>query len=214
MVTLRPVGACAGYNPATSLVAATLGGFTLNGDAASMTVGPDGFYQFLFTPAAPASCTFSLAVAPPASFTFVSQLIAPAAGPFVPGGTPGSSVFVQPQAAAPGGAVGPATTYYLTFTAGSGSANILHNHLPVDPAEPAGLTLAKTGDRQIAEVGDSVRYSITVQRTSGALPRQVSVVDRLPPGFTYIKGTALVGGVPIADPTGAVLALFAGELED
>ena len=203
VVTLQPSGACAGFDPATSLVAATLGGYTVNGTAISTTVGPDGFYQFLFAPAAPASCTYTLVVTPPPAYTFVSRLIAPTNGPLVPGGAPGSSVFVQPQAGAPSGAVGPATTYYLSFTSGSGSANLLHNHLPVDLAEPAGLNLAKTGDRQIAEVGDSVRYTITVQRSSGALPRQLTVVDRLPAGFTFIKGTALVGGVPIAEPAGA-----------
>ena len=203
VVTLTPVGACAGYTPATSLVGATLGGYTINGSAASMNVGVDGFYQFLFAPTAPASCTFSLSVAPPATYTFVSKLIVPATGTYAPGGAPGSSVLVQPQAGAPTAPVGPGTTYYLTFTAGSGSANILHNHLPLDPAEPAGLTLAKTGDRQIAEIGDTVRYTITVQRTSGPVPRQITVVDRLPAGFTFVRGTAVVGGVPVADPTGA-----------
>ncbi|MEO8523607.1 MAG: SdrD B-like domain-containing protein [Caldimonas sp.] len=202
IVTLAPVGTCAGWNPATGLVAETLGGFTVNGDAVSMTVGTDGFYQFLFSPAAPASCTFSLAVAPPTGYRFVSLLIPPTAGPFAPPGGPGATAPVQPQAGAPTGPVGPATTYYLTVTGGSTTANIINNHLPLDPDAPTGLSLSKTGDKTLAEVGDSVRYTITVQRSSGPVPRQVTVVDRLPAGFTFIAGTAVVNGVSVADPFG------------
>lgn len=202
VVTLQPVGTCAGYDPATSLVGVTLGGYTLNGSAVSMTVGADGFYQFLFAPAAPPSCTFQLAVTPPASYTFVSTVIPPSQGPYAPGGAPGSVVQVQPNAGAPTGPVGPATTYYLELVTGSASANIVHNHIPLDPAAPTGLSLSKTGDRQIVEVGDSVRYTITVQRTSGPVPRQVTVIDRLPAGFTFIDGTAMVNGTSVADPGG------------
>ncbi len=202
VVTLQPVGTCAGWNPATSLVGTTLGGYTTNGTAVSMTVGADGFYQFLFAPAAPPSCTFQLVVTPPAAYTFVSTLIPPAQGPFTPGGAPGSVVAVQPNGTAPTGPVGPATTYYLELVSGSGSASIIHNHIPLDPATPTGLTLSKTGDRHIVEVGDSVRYTITVQRTSGPVPRQVTVVDRLPAGFTFIDGTAVVNGASVADPAG------------
>ena len=202
IVTLAPVGVCAGWNPATGLVAATLGGYSVVGTAVSMTVGNDGFYQFLFAPAAPASCTFSLTVTPPPTYTFVSVLIPPTTGPLVAAGAPGSTTLVQPQAAAPTGAVGPATTYYLTLVAGSGTANIIHNHLPLDPASPTGLSLAKTGDRSVVELGDTLRYTITVQRSSGPVPRQVTIVDRLPAGFTFVAGTAVVNGTPIADPAG------------
>lgn len=202
IVTLTPNGACAGWNPATGLVAATLGGYTVNGGAVSMTVGADGFYQFLFAPAAPASCTFALTVTPPAAYTFVSALIPPATGSLVAAGAPGSSTLVQPQAGAPTGAVGPATTYYLTIVAGSGTPNVIHNHIPLDPAAPTGLSLSKTGDRTVVEVGDSVRYTITVQRSSGPVPRQVTIVDRLPAGFTFIAGSGVVNNVSIADPAG------------
>jgi uncharacterized repeat protein (TIGR01451 family) len=122
----------------------------------------------------------------------------------VPGGAPGSVFNVQPQSAPPTGPVGGATTYFLTFTTGSGGANIIHNHIPVDPALPTAISLLKTGDKAAAELGDSVRYSITVSVTAGALPRQTTVVDRLPAGFTYIRGTAMVGDTPIADPAGGL----------
>ena len=202
VVTLTPSGTCAGWDPATGLVASPLGGYTVNGSAVSMTVGANGFYQFLFAPAAPASCTFTITVAPPSGYTFVSALIPPATGPYAPAGAPGSSSAVQPQAGAPTGAIGPATTYYLTLNAGSGTANVVNNHVPLDPSAPAGLSLSKTGDKSVAEIGDSVRYTLTVLRSSGGVPRQVTVVDRLPSGFTFIAGTAVLNGVTIVDPAG------------
>ena len=204
VVNLAPVGACTGWNPATGLVGANLGGYAIDAGRVAMTVGADGFYQFLFTPTAPASCTFGLTVTPPSGHIFQSAVIPPTAGPLVPAGGAGSIFLVQPQATAPAAAVGTGTTYYLTFNGGSGGANIIHNHLPVDPALPGAIALSKTGDKAVAEVGDSIRYAITVTVTSGALPRQTTVVDRLPAGFTYIRGTAMVGDRPIDDPQGGV----------
>jgi uncharacterized repeat protein (TIGR01451 family) len=212
VVTLEPVGPCTGWNPATGLVGAGLGGYSVNGNRVSMSVGADGFYQFLFAPAAPASCTWSLAATPPSGYTFPSTAIPPAAGPLMPAGAAASVFQVQPQAAAPTGAVGPATTYYLSFTSGSAGANVIHNHIPVDPLLPTGLSISKTGDKAAAEVGDSIRYGITVTVTAGARPRQTTVVDRLPAGFTYIRGTAMVGDTPIADPQGGLGPILAFKL--
>ncbi len=202
VVTLAPTGSCPGWNPASGVVAATLGGYAVSGDAVSMTVGADGRYQFVLSPAAPSSCTFGLAVTPPTGLRFPSTLIPPTAGPFTPPGAPGSAYAVQPQAGAPTGPAGPATEYHLAFAAGSALPRIVHNHIPLDAAVPGGLSLQKTGDRALAEVGDSVRYTVTVQATAGTAPAQTTIVDRLPAGFTYIPGTALVGGVPVADPAG------------
>jgi large repetitive protein len=204
IVTLSPVGACAGWNPATGLVGAGLGGYSINGGNVSMTVGSDGFYQFLFAPAAPPSCTWRLAVTPPAGYTFQSTAIPPEQNTLTPPGGPTTVFPVQPQAGAPLGAVPAATTYYLTFTSGSAGANIIHNHIPLDPQLPTGISLTKTGDKAAAEVGDSIRYTITVTVTAGARPRQTTVIDRLPAGFTYIRGTAMVGDTPIADPQGGL----------
>jgi uncharacterized repeat protein (TIGR01451 family) len=212
IVTLAPAGACAGWSPATSVVGAGLGGYTINGDRISMTVGGDGFYQFLFGTAAPSSCTFSLNVMPPSAYTFQSTAIVPTPGPLVPPGGPGSVFNVQPQGTAPTGPVGTATTYYLTLVSGSGGANIVHNHIPLDPALPTGIALTKTGDKATVEIGDTVRYTLTVTVTAGALPRQTTIVDRLPAGVTYVPGTAMVGDKPIADPRGGVGPTLAFDL--
>ena len=203
-VTLAPVGACAAWDPSDDVVGATLGGYSVSGSAISMVTGAVGLYQFLLSPSAPARCTFALTVTPPSGYSFISKLIEPTPGPLSPPGGAGSFFNVQPQAEAPTGPVGAATTYYLALSAGSAAPNILRNHIPLDPALPGTVLLDKTGDRSVVEVGDSVRYSITVSVPSGALPRQTTVVDRLPAGFTYIPGTATVGDRPIADPQGGV----------
>ena len=205
VVTLAPSGSCPGWNPATGVAAATLGGYRIEGSAISMTVGPEGQYQFLLSPAAPAECTFDIRVAPPAGYAFVSTAIPPGAGPFAPGGGAGTAVAVQPQATPPSAAPGPATAYYLSLRLGAAMARVVRNHIPLDPSSIGALSMSKTADRNSAEIGDSVRYTLTVvQGPSGSRPAQTSVVDRLPAGFTYIPGTASVNGVPVADPAGGV----------
>jgi uncharacterized repeat protein (TIGR01451 family) len=216
-VTFAPVGTCAGWDPTEDIVGATLGGYSVSGNAISKVTGADGLYQFLLSPSAPARCTFALTVTPPSGYSFISKLITPTPGPLSPPGGAGSYFNVQPQAEAPTGPVGPATTYYLSLSAGSTAPNILRNHIPLDPALPGTVLLDKTGDRSVVELGDSVRYSITVSVPSGALPRQTTVVDRLPAGFTYIAGTATVNDRPILDPQGGVgptLAFNLGPMGD
>ena len=214
-VALSPVGLCPGWAPASQLVGASLGGYQISGSSVAMVVGADGFYQFLFGPAAPASCAFAITVTPPAGYSAPSAAIPPASGTLSPPGGPTAVFAVQPQAGPPTAAPGAGTLYYLQITAGSGVANTVHNHLPIDPALPGGLSLSKTADRAVAEVGDTLRYSITVQLTSGARPRQTTVVDRLPAGFTYVRGSAMVDGVAVADPSaqpGPVLAFNLGPM--
>ncbi len=205
VVTLAPTGSCPGWDPRSAIAAATLGGYSVSGSGIAMTVGPEGFYQFLAAPAAPASCNFGLSVTPPTGYLFASSAIPPTAGPLSPPGGAGAVFAVQPQATAPSADPGPATTYYLALALGSGTAIVVHNHVPLDPAAIGALTLTKTGDRSVAEIGDSVRYTLTVtQAPSGGRPVQTTVVDRLPAGFTFIPGTATVNDVPIADPAGGV----------
>jgi len=212
IVTLEPVGSCSGWNPATDLVGATLGGYTINGHAVAMTVGNDGFYQFLFGPSAPAMCQFSLTVSPPAGYTSPSVAIPPNAGPLLPPGGAGTVYAVQPQASAPTAAPGPATAYYLLVSSGSAGADIVHNHLPIDPALPAGINLSKSGDKALVELGDTVRYTVTATFSAGAAPRQITVVDRIPAGFSFVRGSATVNDVRMADPTGGVGPTLAFQL--
>ncbi|MEL1265734.1 SdrD B-like domain-containing protein [Pseudoxanthomonas putridarboris] len=201
-VTLTPVGTCAGYAPEQHLLNAGLGGYTIQGTSVSMTVGTEGFYQFLMGPNAPASCRFQIEVTPPAGYTFESGMIPAETAPLTPPSTPGVATPVQPNATAPTGPVGTATTYYLQVTLGSSVSAPVHNHIPLDPQVAPGLVITKTGDRKTVEVGDSLVYTITIRQTAGAALGTVNVVDRLPHGFTFIDGTARVDGAGIANPLG------------
>ncbi|MDP1696856.1 MAG: SdrD B-like domain-containing protein [Xanthomonadaceae bacterium] len=202
-VTLIPIGTCPGYDPAQDILNAAIGGYRIEGDAISMTVGDLGLYRFLFAPDAPASCTFRIEVTPPPGFSFVSQLIAPQPGALDPGGSAGGRFDQQPQATPPLAPVGPGTAYALQIVVGGGKAAIVNNHIPLDPSLPTGLAISKVADRQIAEVGDTVLYTVLVRHTGGSALPQVSVLDRLPAGFTYLANSAVVNGRNIADPAGA-----------
>lgn len=201
-VTLTPVGTCAGYTPEQHVLNAALGGYTVQGTSVSMTVGAEGFYQFLLGPDAPASCRFQLEVTPPAGYTFESGMIPAETAPLSPPSTPGVGHPVQTNATAPTAPVGTETRYYLELTLGSGVAVPVHNHIPLDPQVAPGLVITKTGDRKTVEVGDSLVYTITIRQTAGASMGTVNVVDRLPHGFTFIDGTARVDGAGIANPLG------------
>jgi uncharacterized repeat protein (TIGR01451 family) len=97
------------------------------------------------------------------------------------------------------------TQYYLSFGITNGvSASILNNQIPLDPVVATRLVLTKTGNRQLAEVGDSVLYTIAVRNGTGANLPQVTVRDSLPAGFTLIRGTARVNGNAVADPLGGL----------
>ncbi|MHC9086687.1 SdrD B-like domain-containing protein [Luteimonas sp. RIT-PG2_3] len=201
-VTLTPVGTCAGYAPEQHVLNASLGGYTIQGTSVSMTVGAEGFYQFLLGPDAPASCRFQLAVTPPAGYAFESSMIPAETSPLSPPSTPGVGYPVQTNATAPTAPVGTGTTYYLEVTLGSGVAVPVHNHIPLDPQIAPGLVITKTGDRKTVEVGDSLLYTISIRQTAGAAMATVNVIDRLPHGFTFIDGTARVDGAGIANPLG------------
>ncbi|CAN5397540.1 hypothetical protein BH10PSE17_BH10PSE17_10120 [soil metagenome] len=204
VVTLRPVGTCPGWNPATQILGAGSGGYTLDGTGISMTVGAIGAYQFAFAPTAPASCRFALTVVPPAQYTFASSTIpAQSTGLTTPPGT--GAVQVQPQAGAP--QPGSATTWYLEFDGGSSRQAVTHNHIPLDPASPGGLVIVKTGSVREVELGDSLQYTILIRNATPVVRATVFVEDHLPAGFRLIAGTARIsrgaGASQLAEPSGA-----------
>ena len=200
VVTLAPVGSCAGFDPAAHILNASAGGYTISGSSISMIVGADGLYQFYLLPSAPASCEFSVSVTPPAGsgLVFASTAIPAEKSVLAPAGGAGSTFRVQAQAAAPSGSQ--PTTYYLNLDTGSAAAAVVHNHIPLDPTSGLNnaLTLTKTGDKRSVQVGDTLRYTIAVRLNTGATYGQLTIVDRLPPGFSLIRGTAQLNGAALA----------------
>jgi uncharacterized repeat protein (TIGR01451 family) len=220
-VTRQPVGGAvvtitgpAGFVPATHIV----------GGASAFTTGPDGLYQFLLNPTAPAG-VYSLAITTyPGGYAqlpsvlipvctntlFVDAVPAPALVQTNNTAPTNASTVHSPSACvSSSGALNAinqgSTQYFASFNITPGtSADVLNNHIPLDPLFATGFVLSKTGDKRVAEVGDSVRYTLEVRlQSSGVLP-QVTIRDRLPAGFTLIPGTVQVNGVAAANPVGGL----------
>ena len=212
-VTLIPEGVCTGYDPKLHIINYETYAKDAQGNP-SMTVGADGFYKFLLSgdPTAPKSCQFRLVVEPPLGYKPPPSGLIPAGGALKTPAGPG--IFeVQPQKPPPSGTQ--STTYYYSFLIGLNHQEIFNNHLPLDMLIPGKLALTKQGDKRLAEVGDTVLYTITTRLLEGDPVAQATVRDRLPAGFTLIPGTVFVNNKPAPDPLGGlgpVLAFNVGPM--
>src|SRR5207249_1169990 len=183
----------------------------------------DGYYKFdinFSDPACTSGGDYLIGVTAPAGTTYAagySQLIPPASNastaafsvPACPGSAgdtiPGTALFceVQPSEFAPAATVQPrsaGTAYYVRLILDSsqipGSSQIFNNHIPLDPQLIGAITVSKTTPLVNVSRGQLVPYTITANNHSGQFFSDVSIVDRLPAGFSYIKGSALLDGVP------------------
>jgi uncharacterized repeat protein (TIGR01451 family)/fimbrial isopeptide formation D2 family protein len=188
-----------GFNPAIHLVGGA--------GNVSQTTGPSGFYQFLLLPGAPAG-NYSIVVTPPGTYV-PSTLIPPQPGAYLSAGPAGGVNPVVPNALAPQIAAGNPTTYFLTFQLIPGtSADVIHNHIPLDPPNQQKLSISKSVNRPVAELGDTVLYTVKVRNNGlAATPVGATITDRLPAGFRYILGTTMVtnpgASAPVAAPNPA-----------
>jgi uncharacterized repeat protein (TIGR01451 family) len=192
-----------GFDPAIHLV----------GGAASVTTGADGQYQFLLMPGAPAG-EYRLAVTTyPGGYLPQPSDIIPVCNGASPnvGGVP-NPALVQASDTAPGagvtshdpnacqGIVGggaPTTQYYFGFILGPGSANVLNNHIPLDPILGGAIIVTKTTPLMNVTRGDLVPYTITATNTLSSTLPNIDVQDQLPPGFKYRSGSANLNGVHV-----------------
>lgn len=74
-------------------------------------------------------------------------------------------------------------------------------HAPVDVGAPR-LVVTKTVDRGHAEVGDQVRFTVTVSNPSTVDALTAWIEDTPDAGFRYLAGTSMLDGAHIADPAG------------
>ena len=200
----------AGFDPTTQLV----------GGAAnqSQTTDPTGFYQFLLLAGAPAG-DYTLTVTSPAGYVPGVSTIIPACNATLSVGAVPNPALVQNSVTAPasgaplhaasacpatsaGLAAGAGTTqYYLTFTLTPGvSANVVNNHIPVDPVLSGAMVVRKSTPMTNVQRGDLVPYTVTVQNTLAAALGNVDVRDQMPPGFKYRAGSATLNGSKL-EPT-------------
>ena len=69
--------------------------------------------------------------------------------------------------------------------------------IPLDP--DSNLVLTKSADRETADVGDYINYTVTIQN-SGDTAASVNLYDTLPIGFRYVPGTTRIESAFSADP--------------
>lgn len=190
----------------------------LIGGINTQVTGINGIYQFLLLNPPGAGCpgtgAYTISVVQPAGYLAPNALLG---GVTLPAGalTPplGAGVLpVQAQPAQPTGA--DPTTYFfninftLTDVVGTSSQGVVNNHIPLDPITQNAFVVAKAGNKSIAEIGDTILYTVKAKFLQGLAATTFDLIDNLPAGFRYIPGTATqaaAGGVatPLADPIGS-----------
>ncbi|TVQ82235.1 MAG: DUF11 domain-containing protein [Micavibrio sp.] len=200
----------AGFNPALHLV----------GGTATVTTAADGFYQFLLTPAAPAG-TYTLSISNyPGAYIPVPSTIIPVCGNTLtvsplpdpalvhtsalapdltapdhnPGACPASTAAFTPADQA-------TTQHYFSFVIDPAtSADLVNNHIPLDPVLDSAIFLTKTTPMTNVSIGQLVPYTITARNTLAANLTNIDIIDTIPPGFKYKTGSATLDGVA-TEPT-------------
>jgi large repetitive protein len=191
---------------------------------ATQTTDATGIYRFDIRPTCLTDGTptptgnYTLVVRPPVGYNSAPATQGGVSAPgvavgvpstvFTPPNLPGVEILMQPNISAPTvgvngaaavGSVG--TQYFLTFFITPGqSAGVIHNHIPLDPLASGAVLISKVGDKTVAEVGDSVKYTIRIRNTSASPVSNVHVNDLLPAGFRYIPGTARLNATVLPDP--------------
>jgi len=184
----------------------------------------DGYYKFALdlTDAACRSASYVIEVAAGSGYASgYSQVIPPISGPLspafdvpgCPGGVddaiPGTNEHceAQPSELAPPPSVPPrdvATNHHVHLVLDDslvpGSSQVFNNHIAVDPVLDGVLGITKTTPSLLVSRGQLVPYEIRVNNDLAVPLPDLSVVDRLPPGFRYVKGSAQVDGAPV-EPT-------------
>jgi uncharacterized repeat protein (TIGR01451 family) len=97
----------------------------------------------------------------------------------------------------------PGTNYHLKLLLDDsfvpGTSQLFNNHIPLDLDLDDSVTITKSTPIVNVSRGQLVPYTITVTNGIGVNLDLVAVVDRMPPGFRYVEGSARMDGVP-AEP--------------
>jgi len=190
----------------------------------TVTTGTNGYYEFLLVNPVPGGCpgsgAYSLRVTQPAGYIPAPSTMIPAcAAPLsvmaglavVQTGSLAPTVGTPLAAAIPGACpatsatlpIGAGTTqYFFNFNINFAlpSANVINNHIPLDPALVGTIRMSKTTPMVNVTRGDLVPYTVTATNTLTGVIGNVNVVDRIPPGFRYRAGSATLNGVA-TEPT-------------
>ncbi|HTU67627.1 MAG TPA: hypothetical protein VMF52_16875 [Steroidobacteraceae bacterium] len=143
--------------------------------APSIVTGADGRFQFPFVP----ESEYQLIVDPPAGYR----------GP-----------SIVPADQQPAGRMIKPGSFSVPFSVNAQTGAVTLD-FPLDPI-PAGLVVEKRATRPTAEIGESVGYEVKMRNLSGFAIRNLTLHDDLPPGFSYLPGSARLGDAAVADPAG------------
>jgi uncharacterized repeat protein (TIGR01451 family)/fimbrial isopeptide formation D2 family protein len=181
-----------------------------------------GYYKFdlnFSDPSCPAGASYVIAVAPPAAgyFPGASRIIPPTSSISTPSfsvpacpASPDDAIpttdFCEaqpsplaPSTAVPGRSAG--TRYYLHVALSNArlpqESQLFNNHVPLDPTLDAAVAITKTTSLVNVVRGGFVPYTITIKNTLSALLPGLTLIDTLPPGFKYVKGSARFDAQPL-----------------
>ncbi|MDA0958229.1 MAG: OmpA family protein [Proteobacteria bacterium] len=73
--------------------------------------------------------------------------------------------------------------YYLTFSAGEGSVELLNNHIPLDPPLDGLVLLTKASLKESVTIGDLAPYTIRVENLTQYSLQDIQVIDTQAAGF-------------------------------
>lgn len=210
-VTRQPVaGATVTLSGPVGFTAANVVGGSL-----TQTTGANGFYQFQLLSSAPAG-TYTLTITsyPAGYLPATSTLIPVCQGTLSVGATP-NPALVQSSEGAPASSIpnaspaacpglvsgGSATTqYYFSFNLNpTTSANVVNNHIPLDPILGGAIVMTKMTPLLNVTKGDLVPYTLTATNTLSSTLVNIDVQDQIPAGFRYRTGSAILNGIP-AEP--------------
>ena len=180
--------------------------------------GSDGLYQFLLFSTAPTG-TYTLVVTEPAGYLpGLARSIPACTNTLVVGASslpalvheqhqpPGLGAPLHDENACPGSSdqletSNNSTQYYLSFLLDTQlpSANVVNNHIPLDPYSEQLISVSKSAGKQNVSRGDLLPYQILVTNNSGFALNELELEDQLPPGFKYVTGSAKIDDISI-DP--------------
>ena len=176
----------------------------VDGAQQDQVTSTDGGYRFDVFPGKDALCPtseteFRITVRAPAGYASApSSTHPPLQGPLdvtacVFDANPGGTCEPASEAVPPSG---PATLpYVLAFLLEPGDPNVIHNHIPLDPfSATSNITITKVAGQQTIRRGERVSYTINVANRSSDDAGKVRIVDRTPPGFAYVEGSASING--------------------
>jgi uncharacterized repeat protein (TIGR01451 family) len=201
-----PVPASCFYDPAMQDQVTLADGyykFDINFSDAACSSG--GSYVIAVTPPSAAYIPGVSAIIPPLTDATTAAFSVPTCPGSIDDAVPltSSHCEAQPSEFPPPASVPPrtaGTNYHLKLMLDNsflpGTSQLFNNHIPLDLNLDDSITITKTTPVVNVSRGQLVPYRITAVNGIAVNLDIVSIVDRMPPGFRYVEGSARLDGVP------------------